>query len=222
MSVAINISTDLPPADAALREMELRVSPERFCAEIGPRVTRLVQRNFRAIGPNKKGWPTTEFANRAADATAWGSGSLSLDEAVVIVYTTLLGLRQRLEGGDIKPVNAESLAYPAAPEAYGKTPREFDNLEVGFALDPERGVMRPCLKETRATNIRIGKRKKGGGRTIKAVSETTGIVAIFWLAKGVHQDPDPRWMPTDQQFAEAFDEAFDALLRNKAPANPAP
>jgi hypothetical protein len=214
MSFAVNIATDLPTAQAMMGEMERRIGLGRLHDQLGPRVTRLVQRNFRAIGPNKQGWPTTEFANRAADATSWGAGFLSLDAGAVIVYTAMLGVRQRLLGGDIKPVNAESLAYPAAPEANGKTPGEFSNLEFGFALDPERGVMRPCLKETRATKVKIGKAKKDGSRSVKAVAETTGIVAIFWLAKGVHQEPDPRWMPTDQEFGAAFDASVDALIRN--------
>ena len=216
MSVGKYISID-DTATPWLRELTERVSPIRMAAEVGPRCTRLVQRNFRSLESqgNKHGWPSTHFAANAARATSW-----KYDYGYVFIDVNQIGLRYQLEGGEIKPINVDNLAYPAAPEAAGKRPREFSNLVFGILPDPEHGgIMRPCLKEAAATHIRIGKeKKKGGERSVKALSTTTGLVAIFWLSKGVSKGPDPRWMPTDAQFQTEFDTSIEALLRHPTSA----
>ena len=208
MSVGAKISIESDTASPWLRDLAGRVTPQRIAAEVGPRCTRLVQRNFRSLGTNAKGWPTTNFYAGAARATSWET-SLGF----VTISVNQIGIRQRLMGGDIKPVHAKALTIPAAPEAYGKTAGEFDNLEFGMLVDPASGHLRPCLKEARATRIKIGKQKKDGGRNITPISTTTGQVAIFWLSQGVHQEPDPRVMPTDEQFQTEFDKSVETLLK---------
>lgn len=184
-----------------LRELAGRVTPHRIATEAGPRGTRLVQRNFRSLGRNERGWPSTQFYGRAAEATNWQEGA-----GFFVIAVNQIGVRQRLLGGDIKPVKAGALTIPAIPQTYGKTAREFPNLEFGFLLDPETGRMRPCLKEKAESR----KQKRGNG---KAAAVTTGQVAFFWLSKGVHQDPDPRVMPSDADFEAEFDKSVEALLK---------
>lgn len=207
MSLGAKISTDDQVAPW-LADIRGRTAPQRIAAEVGPRCTRLVQRNFRSLGGNAKGWPTTHFYGRAAASTNWQQ-----EIGAVIVSVAQIGVRQRLLGGDIKPVKAGALTLPATEEAYGKTAREFDNLEFGFALNPATGKMQPCLKEAKATKIQIGNVKKDGTRTIKGISTSLGTKVFYWLCGGVHQDPDPRVMPSDQQFQAAFDQSVAVLLR---------
>jgi hypothetical protein len=71
MSVATKIDVVNDTASPWLALMQGRISPHRIAAEIGPRCTRLVQRNFRKLGANAKDWPSTHFYGRAAEATNW-------------------------------------------------------------------------------------------------------------------------------------------------------
>lgn len=188
-----------------------RVSPQRLAAEIGPRATRLVQRNFLKLGPNKHGWPSTHYWNRAAEATNWQEGF-----GFVMINVNQIGMRQQLMGGDIKPVRAGALTIPAVPDAHGKTARDFSNLKFGFALDPQSGKMRPALVEKKGVlKIRLGRQKKDGTKTVFPISTSTGLKAIFWLAKGVHQNPHPEVLPSDEEFGKAMDQSVETLLRNE-------
>jgi len=212
MSLAQKIEIE-DSASPWLMELKGQVSPHRMAAEVGPRCTRLVQRNFRQLGTNAKGWPSTHFYGRAAEATNWQEGF-----GFVMIAINQIGIRQRLEGGDIKPVNAGALTIPAMPEAYGKTAGEFSNLKFAMIEDPERGTMRPALVAMRSTSsqverVNITRGKQKGQTRFKEVSQTFGLQALFWLAKGVHQEPDPSVMPTDGEFEHAFGQSVDALLK---------
>lgn len=210
MSVATNISVVEDTASPWLRDLVGRVTPHRIAAEVGPRCTRLVQRNFRGLGTNARGWKTTNFYGRAAEATNWQEGFGFLN-----IVVNQIGVRQRLMGGDIKPVNAGALTIPACEEAYGKRAGEFSNLQFKFVLDPERGVMRPALVEKAGvTHIKLGRKRKDGTRSAKADRTSTGLVALFWLSKGVHQEADPRVLPSDEEFLAEFDRSAEALLKN--------
>jgi hypothetical protein len=216
MSIATQISVIKDTATPEMQFLRANVTPHRMAAEIGPRATRLVQRNFltKEKGGNKMGWPSTHFYARAAEATNWQEGF-----GFVMISVNQIGIRQRLEGGDIKPVKAGALTIPAVADAYGKRAREFNNLKFGFALDPVSGKMRPALVEAQATQIKIGKIKKSGQRTITEGTTSTGLVAIFWLLAGVHQDPDPTVLPTDEEFGQAMDQSIQALLRHPTQTN---
>lgn len=214
MSIATKIEVIKDTATPEMRFLQANVNPHRMAAEIGPRATRLVQRNFLKKGENKKGWPSTHFWARAAEATNWQEGF-----GFVMLSINQIGLRQRLEGGDIKPVNASMLTIPAVLEAYGKRAREFSNLKFGFALDPESGKMRPALVEAEASNIKIGKILKSGKRNITHTSDATSKVAIFWLLASVHQEPDPTVLPSDDEFGAEMDKSFEAVLRHPTLTN---
>jgi hypothetical protein len=104
-----------------------------------------------------------------------------LESGGVSVSINQVAIAQRLFGGDIEPVNAKFLAIPARSEAYGKRPREFENLR--FILFPSGAG---ALVE------------KGGGK--KANLE--GLV-YFWLVKHVHQEPDPSVLPEESAMLDA-------------------
>src|ERR1043166_5619357 len=99
MSLAVQITTPVDTATPEVRMLQQRVTPHRMAAEIGPRATRLVQRNFLKLGTNKRGWPSTHFWGRAAEATNWQEGF-----GFVEIGVNQIGVRQQLMGGEIKPV----------------------------------------------------------------------------------------------------------------------
>lgn len=207
MSLTSTIAIEGDTATPWLAETTRKLTPHRMAAAIGPRATRLVQQNFRKLGANAKGWPSSHFYGRAAESTNWSEGL-----GFVEISVGQIGIRQRLLGGVIKPVNAGALTIPAQPDAYGKTAREFSNLQFKMVLDPERGVMRPALVEKAGTaKTKVGRKKKDGTRTETEVSQATGLVALFWLAKSVSQEADPKVMPSEPEFDRVFDESVKAL-----------
>ncbi len=214
MSIAILNDTASPE----IRFLQANVTPHRMAAEIGPRFTRLVQRNFlkKERQGNKNDWPSTHFYARAAESTNWQEGF-----GFVMISVNQIGVRQRLEGGEIKPTGDKKyLTIPAVAEAYGKRAGEFNNLKFAFVLDPQNpGTVRPALVERQATNIKIGKIKKSGSRSITPTSSSTGQIAIFWLLASVNQKPDPTVLPSDDEFNEALDQSMDALLRHPTLTN---
>ncbi len=214
MSVGVKIDVEKDTATPWLKDLQGRVTSHRIAAEVGPRCTRLVQRNFRSLGANKRGWASTHFYGRAAEATNWQEGFGFLN-----IVINQIGVRQRLMGGDIRPVNAGALTIPAQEEAYGKRAGEFDNLKFAFVEDPERGTMRPALVALRATGSEVEQRfyksgPKKGLPYYKETAQTFGLQALFWLSKGVHQEPDPSVLPTDDDFLAEFDKSAAALMRN--------
>ena len=209
MSVALKFEVVRDTATPELRRLIANVNPHRLATDIGSRGLKLVQRNFFSLGKNKKGWPTTHFWKRAAEAS-----NVQVGADFAIISANQIGLRQRIEGGDIAPVHAKMLAIPAVPDAYGKRAAEYgNNLKFGFALDPESGKMRPALVEPEATSIKIGKVRKNGSRSIKPTSTTTAKIAIFWLLAHVHQEPNPEALPSDEEFSNMIDQSIAAVLR---------
>ena len=212
MSIGARVTTEVDTATPWLAGLPSRITTHEMAAQLGPGCARLMQRHFRAQGANKRGWPSTEFWSRAADATNWIEGG-GEGGGFVDIDCNQIGIRQQIYGGDIRPVNAKALTIPAAPEAYGKTAGEFSNLEFGFLFDPQTGTMRPCLKETQSTAIKIGRAKKDGSRTVKGVSSSLGNKAMFWLCGVVTQKPHPDVVPSDEDFGAAMDTAMGAILR---------
>lgn len=204
MSVAIPVDTATP----ALEVLKQSVSTERVISELGPRLTRLVQRHFRGLGQNSKGWHSSYFWPRAAEATNWQSDNDGLE-----IVCNQIGVRQRYYGGHIGPVNAKALTIPADEEAYGKTAREFSNLRLSLQKNPATGRVQACLVEAETSKIKIGRPKKDGSRSVKKTGESDGKRVLFWLVKGVNQQPNPEVIPSDAEFDAAFDKGIENLLK---------
>ena len=133
------------------------------------------------------------------------------------VSVNQIGIRQRLQGGPIRPVNAKMLTIPAQPDAYGKTAGEFGNLEFKMVLDPSSGHMRAALVEkkgTPKTKVAWSKSKKDGRAVRKetVTSASTGL-PIFWLARSVNQQPNANVFPSDAEFLFELDKGVDALIK---------
>lgn len=197
MSLAVKIEVEKDTATPGLAELAARVTPQRMAAEVGPRCTRMVSRHLRENGRNKKGWPTTNFWPRAAKATNWQEG-----DGYVDIVTNQIGVRQRLMGGPISPVNAGALTIPISPVAYGHRASEFPGA---FVIWTAKGGF-----IVQAQSIDGGAAPKGGhGKSRKKAA----LNFLFKLAKGVNQKPDPTVYPSDEDFKAAFDESVEALMR---------
>lgn len=133
---------------------------------------------------NKSGGSRSHFY--AAAARSVHSSIESRGVAIIISKT---GIAQRLFGGKIKPVKGRFLAIPnrTTPEAYGRRPREFDNLEVLYGKN---GPF--ALAERAATHLQAAAKGSAKGRRVPRK-------IFFWLVDEVEQDPDPSVLPSDDE-----------------------
>lgn len=201
ISLLVNISDTATPALTAL---EGALDKRAIAANVGEAEVGLFQRHFANAPGNKNGWPTTSFWPRAARATNWQAF-----ENGVLINVNQQGVRQRYAGGDIFPTAGHQyLTIPARAEAYGKTAGEFNNLKAAFS----RGHAF-ALVEADATQVKIGRKKKDGTRSI-GQGDTVGGGVFFWLVKSVHQNPDPTVIPDERDIAQvAMDTINDIVDR---------
>jgi hypothetical protein len=188
-SITLDIRDDITPANRRLIGGLRSVNPV-----IGTAVKKLFQDRFLALGSNKRGFPTTNFWPRAAKATNYQV----LPDGVLITVSQQ-GVRQRLFGGEIHAVNKKYLAIPATAEAYGKSPREFSNLQF---FRTKRGGGLKARREVAQLVGQIGGGKNKG--KTKNIGSVLGEVVLFWLVKSVHQEPDPDVIPSEVQIRDTI------------------
>lgn len=122
------IGPDLP-----LRELvSFAHNPEGLRKVLGAEAANQVKKNFNRLAqkPNRLGAPSTGYWRDAANSVSWrvvGRGAIELTVSQV-------GVRLHLLGGTVRPVRRKMLAIPVHPEAHGKSPREFSDLE--FVVGP--------------------------------------------------------------------------------------
>lgn len=129
------------------------------------------------------------------------------------VGITQIGIRQRLLGGTIVPVNAGALTIPASPEAVGHRAAEFaGQLQKKKIFDPHLGCLRWALVRRASTAIAFRRRKQEDGTTKTFVrpSEFRDEAPMFWLSKHVYQKPDPTVLPYEEQMTLRAVDAINA------------
>jgi hypothetical protein len=174
---------------------------------MGRAVVNQSREHFRRLNserPNKLGGTRTNF---------WAQVARSANHQVLADGFELgiahVGLRQRWQGGTIRPQKAKMLTIPAIPEAYGKRAREFNNLRFAIIKG------QPALIEAEATQIRFGKRGvKAKGSTLEASAGKARKV-FYWLATSVYQAPDPSAMPTMQEFGSVAAAAAQSYVNRQ-------
>ncbi len=181
MSVSLEIKVIRDTAGPALANLRSALTPQRMAAAVGPACAKLTQQHLLDLGTNKKGWPTTNFYARAAKATNWAAAPEG-----VVVSINQIGVRQRYQGGPIRPVNAKYLTIPIDPEAYGKVASDFENLI--------------CIRTKKGKYLA---QKEGTGKTAT-------LKFLFKLSPGVDQEGDVEVLPTRDEY---FDTAKEAILR---------
>ncbi|MEM7495897.1 MAG: hypothetical protein AAF471_07200 [Myxococcota bacterium] len=118
--------------------------------------------------PNKVGGPKSNFWAQAADQTDY-----ALDP--IRIYTTKIGVAQRVYGGIITAKKAKNLVFPVHPISYNIPARDF-TARTGIALYPNK-------KRT----VILG---RVGGQS----------VILYVIKRSVKQEPDPSAIPTGQTF----------------------
>lgn len=193
MSVAFDVRVHDGVSPELQRLMD-RATDNGHLDAMGRSVANLVRDHlakFNAAHPNRMGGTRTNFYAQASKAT---SHEVTGDGAMVTVAQQ--GIRQRLFGGEIHPVNAKWLTIPARAEAYGHRASDFNNLR--FVVLPGGGA---ALIEGERSDVKIGRAKKDGSRSVKKLGEAGGGV-MFWLRKSVTQEGDPDVIPSDGAMAD--------------------
>lgn len=204
MSVSINIKINQDTAWPALAELMKNTSLPVLQAHVGPAVADLQRRHYLTLPPNKTGGRSTHFWQQASDAVRWERAAYG-----VTVVTNKTGVRQRLEGGTIRAINAKNLAIPANALAYGKSPSEFDNLhfvQFGRGADAPKALVTTVDKN-------VATRKGGVKASTGPIGPQLAMVVMFWLKKEVYQAPNRNVIPSDEQFFTAVTKALEPLLK---------
>lgn len=205
MAITVDIRDNV---SAALKGMDAALAPAQINPAIGRAEVILFQKWFQTLPSNRQGFPSTGFWSAAARAT-----NFNLLGDGLVVSVNKQGVRQRYQGGTIKPTGGRKyLTIPARSEAYGKRAGEFPNLVLAFRR--EGGQVRAfALVEARAQGVKIGKRRKDGSRKVTEGEESGGGV-MFWLVKSVTQKADQNIIPSDDRItAVAMETIGDAVER---------
>jgi hypothetical protein len=133
-----------------------------------------------------------------ARATTWGPSADG-----VTLSVTHAAARQRLEGGQIRPVSGKYLTIPARGETYGKRAREF-----GTTLMVLYGRNGPYALAAKADHMRRVTRGPRAGQLVPAQSGQASSYGqggvYFWLVRQANQAPDPTVLPEEGVFAEGI------------------
>jgi hypothetical protein len=190
--MALSIHLDLREVTRGLEALQMAFRRGGYKQDIGGRVQRQIQDHLRGLEssrPNRLGGRRTHFWAKAAQATFF-----EVQDDGVVVSINQQGMRQRFEGGTLKPVHKKWLTIPIRAEAHGRRAGEFNDLRF---VQLSRGTA--MLVQADQTQVRFRKRK-GGIRVQKG--EEVGGLALFLLKKSVTQRPDPSVLPTEQQILD--------------------
>lgn len=166
---------------------------------VGPALNRQLRQHFVANRGNKKGWPTTNFWERAARATSWDKSG-----AGVVVSVNQIGVRQRVFGGTVKAVNASALTIPISPVSYGHVASDFPGL---FFLKTKKGAYLVQAGQQISEKGNLTKRTKAGGNASRRLKAQLNF--LFKLAPSVMQAADPTVLPEDEQIVNTALKAIE-------------
>ena len=200
MAGSIEIRDEASPALAAVKEA-LR---NRTLNAIGKAVVDLFQENFRRQPDNKMGFPSTGFWADAVRST-----NFTTQPDSVTINVTKQGVRQRLQGGEIRATNSKYLTIPARAEAYGKRARDFENLEVAM-FRTTHGFIK-ALVEINRQEVSFGRKRKDGTQKIKPGAVSGGLV-MYWLVESVRQAANPNVIPSTFEIAAVAISTTNALV----------
>lgn len=138
-------------------------------------------------------FPSTGFGEEAAQSVEG-----QVQGGAVLLTASQQGLRLRYEGGTIRPVNAKVLCFGIKEESYGKSYAEM-RAQIGA---------QPVVTAAPAA---------GRGRKFTARPRTAGEVAsalrgLFAFAQSVTFAPNPRVVPSTDEFQEVAMAAMERSL----------
>ena len=209
MSVSLSINVVNDTARPFLAELQAGLAKPRLLnAKLGGRVKDELVSHFLAhpSEPNKRGFPTQSFYQGFSQRIVVEPRD---DGATVAIGDPSRALARKINGGGpITPKEAKSLAIPQTAEAYGKSPRDFNDLRY-IALN--RGNLVGALVERTQTPISFGRRRKDGSRKVTA-GEPLGGKVFYFLVRSVNPPKDPDALPSTRRLQAAVrDEAVHFL-----------
>jgi len=152
--------------------------------------------HIRALGPNKKGWPTTGFYTEVAR----NGVSHELREggfAVLIDHPEKPGaMRQRFWGGPIR-MKDKLLTIPARAEFYGHGATEFTNLRY---VQFKSGARALVVGKGGVGRVDFA---TGMERSVRGAGARARAMVAYWLVEEVNQEGDEGVIPTNDQYADA-------------------
>jgi hypothetical protein len=187
-------------ASEILRRLESSVTvPAALNADLGRRLANdlrehFLQRNLE--GPrNQFNAPSSNFWADIRDAV--NDAEVTADGASVTIAHPAIA--QKVYGGTIT-ADGGYLSIPARLEAYGKSPRLFENLTAIFFKSGAAALISTDISLTRADGSE-GKRERG--KKYLGTLKESGLV-FYWLVKSVDQKPDPNALPTKEKLEEGL------------------
>lgn len=197
MHYAVSIEITKDEARPALRRLRTFLDRPQLHPLIGRAGVNHVQAYLRSLDasrPNRLGGTRSHFYAAAATATNFRS----IDNGVIIsINHEGIALRYfgtaGLPGGVLRPVNRQRLAIPIDPEAHGRSPREFSNLEVIFRRrKSDKALLMGLAVKDQADAARAPR----GRRQAASSAPNRPIRILYWLKKEVTQDGDYTVLPT--------------------------
>jgi hypothetical protein len=191
MSTSIQITESFKPV---LNALEFGFKSGAIDEEIGRGVVKLIRDNFRTLPPNERGFPTTGFWQRAAEATQY-----AVVEDGILININQIGVRQRFFGGEIKPIRAKYLTIPAIAETYGCSAGDFGSLKVirGAFLTYWGRIAGLALVPADWDKEKVGR-----------------FGVYFWLVAQVSQEGNSDVLPADEGIVDAALDAVNHYLSN--------
>ncbi len=190
--------------------LKAKLTLVRIQRAVGTECVRLTQDHLNRLGPNKRGWPSTEFYKGAAAGTTWDR----TEEGIVVAIDNEehpRAMRQRYYGGKIR-MKDKLLAIPARQEFAASSPTEFTNLRF---VQFHSGAKALVVGTGGVGRINS---KTGNERAVKGAGARAAAVVAFWLKEEVDQKGDKSVVPSGEQYIQTAKDAVVALVAGKGGA----
>jgi len=196
-------------ATGSLADLIEQVKPARAARVVAPAAANLFRTHLFKLNderPNRLGGKRTNFFSQAAKAT-----SATAEGGTVKVNVAHVGIRQRVEGGTIRPTNGRKfLTIPARSEAYGTRAKEHPFLVPIFFRSGAGALVEADRSDLGARDEALSGRRRGDEPAAAEFERGGGV--WFWLVKSVTQRPDPTVLPDRAAIIGASTQALDAWV----------
>jgi hypothetical protein len=195
MSAAVTVTVLKDNATPAMAELSKFATASSVRARMMTACIDLTKEHVAALGPNKQGWPTTNFYKTVAEEGT--DGLLTSDGFVVRVdHPNKPGsMRQRFYGGTIR-MKDKMLTIPARAEFYGRTATEFTNLRLAVFGS---GTLALVVGKGGVGRVNFA---TGQEKSVRGAGKRAESMVAYWLKESVDQDPDAGVIPDEQTYAD--------------------
>jgi len=209
MSLTISIDSSRIGNAEAVTKALLSVEINRAMAQgVSQRIKRhLIGLSSSRWSARPEGSVPTQFYAKASRATH----VFSAEQTGFSVGVDQIGMRQRLMGGPIDPVNRKVLTIPADGAAYGHRAGEFDNLQLAWRVVDGKAK---CIG-LESTDGTKGRERilTGSGRWRTVSRASLGNRLMFRFIRHADQKGDPTVLPTPDEMKQAAVDAAGQYLK---------